>query len=48
MNKQNDKIIYCACLRNNGKCEGKCREVNLYRKRTNLETCPAAYEPKDR
>jgi len=32
----------CACT--GGKCEGKCREKHLYRKRKDLDKCPAAYK----
>lgn len=37
--------ILCAC---NGKiCEGLCKEKNLYRKRKDLDRCPAAYDEQE-
>jgi len=34
--------LLCAC---NGKlCDGICKEKNLYRKRKDLDRCPAAFE----
>jgi hypothetical protein len=39
------EILFCAC--NGLKCNGICRETNLYRKRTNgMDKCPSAYIPK--
>lgn len=34
-------MILCAC--NNKPCEGECREQHLYRKRKDMDMCPAAY-----
>ena len=36
--------LLCSC---NGKpCNGECRETHLYRKRKDLNMCPAAYDEK--
>jgi hypothetical protein len=32
------------CASNGLKCDGICRKINLYRKRTDMKRCPAAYE----
>ena len=38
-----DDTLLCACT--GTKCDGICRSVNLYRKRTTLPRCPSAYDP---